>query len=352
MLVKKLKNFRYKIYQFFEDQITNVVAPLVPLDFMEERIAPSIIAPFYHLISDERVEHVVHLTPYRNTQQFKADLDFFLMKYQPIELGELLKTLNAGRQLPKRAFLLSFDDGFREAHDVISPILKEKGVPAIFFLTTAFLDNQTLGYRQRVSILAERLEKLDHHHPQVTEKIAAILRRNGADRRWVRRRLLSRETLDRETLDDIASVLCVDFDEYLSDVRPYLTTEQVHGLLQDGFHIGAHSVDHTPYRVLSLADQLNQTLQSMAYVKEKFGLDYSVFAFPFSDTGISARFFEALDGQVDLFFGTSAFRRDPIDKIVHRFRMERPRNSGQEILNRLYVRNQVRKSFGVNFNKR
>ena len=347
MLTKEFKAIRFKLYRTFEDQAANLIAPVLPRDYLEKRIRPPLIVPYYHLVSDERVEHVINLYSYRNTAQFQADLDFFLKNYHPIGLAELLEAVKTGNRLKEKSFLITFDDGFREAHDIVAPILKQKGVPAVFFITTAFLDNQTLGYRHKASLLVERFDQRSHA-AHITNKVAEILGCVGGTRSGVKKGLLSHEKMDREKLDAVASLLEVNFESYLFDRQPYLTTTQVRALIQDGFHIGAHSIDHFPYKSLTQAEQFTQTSQSTALIKQKFGLDYALFAFPYSDSGARAPLFEALNGRIDLYFGTSAFCRDPIKNMVHRFWMENTRYQAGAILNRIYVRNQIRQVFGLN----
>ena len=49
--------------------------------------------------------------------------------------------LDAPPARPSRRVLLTFDDGYRDNHDVVLPLLREHGLPATFFLTTGLLDD-------------------------------------------------------------------------------------------------------------------------------------------------------------------------------------------------------------------
>ncbi len=350
-LPENLRALRFQLYHAFENQVTFLLAPIVPRDRLERRLRPPVLIPYYHLVSDERVGHVIHLFSYRNTDQFKADLDFFLKYYRPIDLADLLAAVRSGRPLKEKAVLLTFDDGFREIHDVVAPILKQKGVPAIFFITAAFLDNQTLGYRHQASLLVERMHQLNPT-PRTVKEVSRVLGCANGSRGSLVKKLVSRDGMDSKTLDGVASVLEVSFKQYLSDVQPYLTTVQLNDLVREGFHIGGHSINHFPYRTLTPSEQITQTSESTRTLRQAFGLDYSVFAFPYSDAGIRASFFEALDARIDLFFGTSAFSSDRISKIVQRFWMEDTSAPADTILNRLYIRHHVRELFGLNKAKR
>ena len=106
----------------------NAIAPAVPLPCWETLAGKPLMLPYYHMVSDEALPHVRPLYAYRSVRQFTADLDFFLKYYQPIALADLLAHMNAGKVLPPRSFLVTFDDGFREMAEIAAPILKAKGV--------------------------------------------------------------------------------------------------------------------------------------------------------------------------------------------------------------------------------
>ena len=122
---------------------------------------PSVpVFPIYHMISDEDVSYVKHLYSYKNVKSFTADLDFFLKYYKPIDLTTLLISVKEKTELPKHSFLISFDDGFKELYDIVVPILKQKGIPATFFINKCFIDNKEMFYRNKASLLIEHFSKL------------------------------------------------------------------------------------------------------------------------------------------------------------------------------------------------
>jgi len=294
------------------------------------------IIPFYHVVSNEGIPHIKHLYTYRNVKQFRDDLDFFIENYSPISLSDLLDSLDHKRSLPEKSFLLTFDDGLREVYDVIVPILKEKRLPATFFLNNAFLDNKTLFYRHKVSILSDVFQKTDGTGHE--ERIRDVFIRNRIGYSDFKTSILSINETQKHMADEIASILGVDFDNYLEKRRPYLTTDQVEALIKDGFAIGAHSMDHPNYSQLSFEKQLSQTRDSTQRIKERFSLDYGAFAFPYNDIGISKKYFEEVFAKayVDISFGTSGMIKDTYPKNLQRFCMDSTLLSAQEEVANLY----------------
>ena len=80
-------------------------------------------------------------------------MEFFLRSYTPVSLQDVIRHLDGARRLPKRCFLLTFDDGFPgEIHELSSRSFLY-GVPAVLFLTTCTVDNRELCYQQKISLL-------------------------------------------------------------------------------------------------------------------------------------------------------------------------------------------------------
>lgn len=280
------------------------------------------ILPFYHIVSDNDVQHVKHLYTYKNIAEFTEDLDYFLKHYSPVSLSDLLDCINKHQSLPKNSFLLTFDDGFREIFNVVAPILKDKGVPATFFLNNGFLDNKQLFFRHKASVLIEHLQSAGELSS--TDKIKDIFKKNRIIFTDLKATILSVEYHKRNVIDEIALIVNVDFDDYLASYKPYLNSDQVEKLIDDGFTIGAHSIDHPLYSSLPLEDQLYQTRESIKLIRERFSLDYNAFAFPFTDNGVSKRYFEEIlsSGSVDISFGTSGIVKDLWPNNLQRIEME------------------------------
>ncbi len=125
----------------------------LPTNFWKKISGHKLIFPFYHLVSDVAVPHVDQLYPIKSVDQFKKDIDFLWTHFNPISYCNLQEYIKRDTFPQKPSFLLSFDDGLREFHDVVAPILLEKGVPAICFLNSGFIDNRDLMFRYKASLL-------------------------------------------------------------------------------------------------------------------------------------------------------------------------------------------------------
>jgi peptidoglycan/xylan/chitin deacetylase (PgdA/CDA1 family) len=122
----------------------------------------------------------------------------------------------------------------------------------------------------------------------------------------------------------VAEAVGIDFQDYLATRKPYLTKGQIRGLLREGFHIGAHSIDHPPYSAIPLKEQLRQTRESVFQIRKLFEGKEATFAFPFNDDGVSGDFFNEMKDTVALYFGTGGFGYSIPYRLFQRVPMELP----------------------------
>lgn len=282
-----------------------------------------IIFPFYHAVSDENLPHIQNLYSYPSVKKFISDLDFILKYFEPMHPDEL-KDLSA---ISKNKFLLSFDDGLREMYEIVAPVLKQKGIPAIFFINSDFIDNRKLFFRYKVSVLINQL-KLDSEE---------------------QRKLLHFNYADTDQIDLFAEKNGIEFNAFLNNQKPYLSTEQIKLMRADGFVFGGHSIDHPQYNQINLEEQIRQTTESINFVKSITGQEENYFAFPFTDEGVGQDYFNSLNQNhgLDLrsTFGTAGLRK-PMGKHIQRIPMEVNELSAKQILNNEYRWYLIKKMFG------
>jgi peptidoglycan/xylan/chitin deacetylase (PgdA/CDA1 family) len=329
------------------ERILHLASCCVPRGSPGKIIQLPLLAPFYHIVSDEQVPHVKHLYGYRTVDEFEKDMEFFLKYHRPIALDEILVRAKGGKTLAENCFFLSFDDGHRESYDIVAPILKKKGIPATFFVASATLDNADMLYRHKASLLVNHLLGLQHKN---NPGVGSILAKHGIHTCDSASGVLSVRYKNRKALDEIAGLLDLDFKEYLKQRRPYLTTSEIKSLISDGFTVGAHSIDHPFYPELNIEEQLRQTGESVNAVKQSFGLDYKAFAFPFGDKGVSKRFFSGVLARnlADVIFGSSAFLNDEhVPFGIQRLEMEDQRYSAEDILRMAEIKFMIRLMTGA-----
>ena len=330
---------------------TQVLASGLPTAQLLRWSGQQLVLPFYHAISDQKLPHIEHLYAVKSTKQFIKDLDQLLKHFTPIDLDEFQKLKIERREPNQPSFLLSFDDGLREFHDVIAPVLLAKGIPAVCFLNSAFVDNQDLFFRYKASLLIGRLQA-DTALQNAPEVMAWAAAREA--RGTIAQKILSIKYDQRDTLDELAKLLEFSFDDFLKNQQPYLSTAQVERLIKQGFHFGAHSVDHPEYRLLPQAEQLKQTTASIAWVCDRFNLPYKVFSFPFTDYQVRQSFFDHIadKGIADLTFGGAGQKQEQVPFHFQRMPLELENLNARQIINAELLYYLLKQPLGKNLIRR
>jgi peptidoglycan/xylan/chitin deacetylase (PgdA/CDA1 family) len=307
------------------------------------------LIPYYHVVSNERLSHICHLHPYKSERQFTDDVDFLCKRYQSISLDDLIDFAKHGKKLRKGSFIITFDDGYSQIYSVVAPILVKKGIPAIFFLASDFIDNRNLGYRNKASLIVEQLLR-DLDNLRGNKPILSEMLNVPCDQ--LTKRISAIRYEEAGVLDDIAKLIGIDFKEYLLREQPYLTSSQVRSLIEMGFYFGAHSMDHPFFKDLPMQAQLRQTIGSLEFIKNSYGLPYSIFAFPHDDYAISQEYFIKIENIMDLTFGTCGIKKDPIATNLQRINFERTPGPADRIIARQLIKKIVyRRSANMTINR-
>lgn len=323
-----------------------------PLKALAGLTGHKLICPCYHTVSDEPLDHIRYLYSAPDRKKFIADLDFLLQHYTPLSLQDLISVSKGKRTIDKNYFFLSFDDGFCESFHLIAPILLSKGIPATFFLNPDFLDNKEMLFRCKASLLCGETEKKKLPDSLFAE-IKKCFHEECAEFSGLKKSLLEITYGKRYILDKLAKLLGLDFNAYLAEKQPYLTTSQVRNLLQQGFTLGGHSMNHPEYRLIPIEEQILQTEECIQWIREQFNIPCNAFAFPFTDFGVTKKFFDEIysRGIADISFGAAGIKNDYSQRHFHRIPMDHRDNhplSAGNLIRAEYFYYILKKPFGKN----
>ncbi len=295
----------------------------MPLDTLIKLSGQRLILLAYHTVCDEIPVHLKHLYQPRNITTFKNDMEYLLRYYEPIDLHGMIQLVQNEFPSRKKYFFVTFDDGLSGFYHHAAPILSDKGISATCFLNSAFIDNKGLFYRFKISILIEEIQK-HKNSPSFWKNFHELKDKYALPAGYYRDILLNLNHNYNEFISDIAGMLEVDFDEYLKEHQPYLTSGQINELIGKGFHFGGHSIDHPDFSALTENEIVKQAVQSTLTISDKFNLRYRVFAFPFTDYGINTNIFNRIyaEGNMDLTFGSAGMKHDSFKRNLQRIPVE------------------------------
>jgi peptidoglycan/xylan/chitin deacetylase (PgdA/CDA1 family) len=244
--------------------------------------APTISILTYHHIADQDPGYpydpdVADATP----AQFRRQLETLARYTTPIGISELVGALS-GAPLPKNPILITFDDGYRSCHDTALPILKSVGIPATFFIATAFVTERRLFWWEQIALLLSESKvataQLSYPEPVTLEvKSPKAMHRLTA---------LIKDTLQLDLarfLAELAQALRVEWTPAIERAHAddvVMTWDQIRALARAGMDVESHTRRHRVLQTLA-PDQLHDELTgSRLELEREIGRPVRALAYP------------------------------------------------------------------------
>ena len=221
----------------------------------------------------------VRITP----RKFEAALKFLTAHYVPVGLQDVVTDCD-GQGLPDRAVLITFDDAYASVAEWAAPLCRQFGVPAVFFVNAAFLDNQSLAPDNLVCYVANVLGM---------ELINAAVRAVSGHEALELHSLAevfgcffpSISLAEREVfLDALRKVSDIDESRMAKDANLYLTSKQLRDLKSFDFEIGNHTYTHTHCRAFLPQDFASEVDRNKAELETLTGTKIRSFSVPYGSS--------------------------------------------------------------------
>jgi peptidoglycan/xylan/chitin deacetylase (PgdA/CDA1 family) len=150
--------------------------------------------------------------------QFAAFCDFFARHFKVVSLSELLERMRGGADI-SRHLVITFDDGYRDNYHVAAAELRKRGLPACFFVPTAFMGSEHVAW-------------------------------------WDQQQEISSE---------------------------WMTWDEVRSLRKEGFEVGAHTITHADCGCIAGEVAQHEIGGSKTVLEAQVGDRIQHFAFPYGD---------------------------------------------------------------------
>lgn len=168
---------------------------------------------------------------------FESCVAFLERHYHPVTVSEVLSASTGRTVLPRRALLVSFDDGWHDTLEYAAPIMRKRGIPGVVFVASRWIGSR-FGFWQeelrRIAPSAEATIALDE----------ALSSRVAAGAMWFEetRRYLA------QLPDDLATTMVLEAArEAPEPERPaMMSAEDLRELSDHGLDVGVHGASHSP----------------------------------------------------------------------------------------------------------
>ena len=245
---------------------------LAPFIIWLNRRTPKVL--LYHACEPVESDFVRGLTSNTTPEAFAAQLDFLQERYQVIPLA----LLEEG-QIPDRAVVITFDDGYRSVYEAAYPLLGERGMPATVYLVTAVVDSP-------IFVWVNALNWLLHRYPGICTPIAHRLLRTPVALRSARDQVLYAQAhyeaaSIEAALAEMWRECGIDPTTFATKAALYLTTGQIRELALQGWSFGSHTARHPNLRRLNDAQRRAELETALEFIEEIGGRPS--LAYPFGE---------------------------------------------------------------------
>ena len=255
---------------------------MIPAD----RLAEHEVAIFlFHGVVEKSDYEVRNYTRKHLTHDlFRRVVEQLLAAGEPISLSQIVEHCRSGEPFPPRAFAVTFDDGFENNYSIAAPILSDYGVPASFFVTSGFIEHNSMSWIDRIEYFMEQTprgalclpwaEKAQRFDDRET-KIALL--------EQVRFHAKRDPTIDLEALvSDIFSQGGLDEIECNDDpLDRKMSWDQVGELARhDLFAVGGHGHTHRIMSFLDDDDLETEISICLRLLEQKAGISTQHYSYP------------------------------------------------------------------------
>ena len=243
-------------------------------------------------------------TDTRIALEFESDVAY--VRDHAVGYADVAKHRLEHSPLPAKSVLLTFDDGLVECYDVIRPVLLRHRVPAVFFLTTGFIDERETFHETKLSLCLTEIEQMSNDRAaEIAERLhadgsltrqergfaggTAVARLRVArvstalppNKRALLLWVLALRDDDAAGIDRACELLRVDVGGYLASRRLFVNSSQVKQMSAEGFTIGAHGINHRSLAGRSPESIAREIVYSAQAIRDLTGQAHVPFAFPY-----------------------------------------------------------------------
>lgn len=216
---------------------------------------------------------------------FLQQIDFIRKNYTVVAMEDVISAVKTGEQLPDRAVLLTFDDGYLDHFVTVYPILRKFGLPGSFFVPSkALMDRQVLDVNKIHLLLASSHEEdllqkvfayldsyraMGHRIPDndsLYQELAAANLYDNKNVIFIKRILQTKlpETLRNEITAKLFEE-SMGLPEEVVSSELYMNLEQIKMMQADGMYFGLHGHKHYWLGNLSHEDMEQDIQEALAF---------------------------------------------------------------------------------------
>lgn len=215
--------------------------------------------------------------------EFTWQMRYLRRHLNPIDAATLSGVIAGSRELPPRAVLVTFDDGYDDCVKYVLPTLRAEGVPGCVFVATGLIGATETYWFDQLALALQRSDATRLDLPEIG--VRADLGRNVARRREIYGEVveLLKKLPDAARITAIASVKrqCpVRVDAATAQLSRPMDAREIAAAARAGLSIQSHTVTHPVLRNVDTARLHAELAESRDTIASLTGETPDMLAYP------------------------------------------------------------------------
>lgn len=213
---------------------------------------------------------------------FEEQIDYLSKNFGIISLNNLCEMITKGT-IPKKAVVITFDDGYKDNYEIAFPILKEYNVSATIFLATGAIEQKKLFWWDLVNyaLFHTDIESIEIEDIG-TYKLSSDEEKTKAGLN-IQEKLKKMDNNKKSYLiNELLNLTDVHIPEKLGK-KYVLSWKEIKKMNKNGIEFGAHTVNHPILTNVSHDEAKWEIINSKNSIEENLGTDIKLFAYPNGD---------------------------------------------------------------------
>jgi peptidoglycan/xylan/chitin deacetylase (PgdA/CDA1 family) len=272
-----------------------------------------LLAVNFHYVRDEVYENGIYP---RSIKQISQQIDVLSKSYTFISQDELIDKIKRKEYDKRNYCLLTFDDGLKEQMNALE-LLNKKGIPAIFYVTTNSIKNNTVVDVHKLHYIRSLMDdkdvnefiakNMDTTAIEYPRNINDLYRYDSLETKKLKYLLnfILEPTLKTQIIDRLLGTV---IEENTLSKQLYMTKENIKQLGELGY-LGTHSDLHLPLATLSDVAIRKDIRDSMEFISDARGTNnIQSISYPYGGPKAVSQNVADISKEFGFTFGLTMFR--------------------------------------------
>lgn len=244
------------------------------------RKRPSLIVLAYHRIGNGNGTLYDPGVFSATGNEFQWHIAYLRRHFEICKLGEAVAMVR-GEQALRSCVLVTFDDGYRDNYEVAFPILRASGVPATFFLPTAFIGSDRLPWWDEVAFIVKNARRkcFEISYPYLAEFDAEKLGQHSAIVEVLRAYKHPSMKNHERFISELAAAAESELPAKASE-SSFMSWQQAREMCAGGMEFGSHTHRHEVLSKLSIQEQFEELQCSREILERELRQPITTLSYP------------------------------------------------------------------------